>query len=460
MTRPLRASRFARRVALSALVAAIALGCKRPSATSNDDASVDAGIDAEIDAGSVVLPARCVPSLGGATLGETPSDIEIGEAIQTPSGFAIGVLRKLKGELVGSIALVERDAKTVSFVDLGPPHGDAPPPRPIVVGADVFAAFFARAAPPPPGAKPKATRDLVLYRLADGKAQATSTIPEQRDESLAYDVSLGDKGGVVAWDEDAIGNERGNIKIAIVAADTKTITSTRIASPDGSDAELPRLVPRRGGWWLVWVASRLEAPDAGLDPGQEIERPGEKRRFRWLELLALDAAGAAVGAVKRLTVNTGHVSMFDLAPRAGASVPEGLDVIARDDEQAIDGAGGRIVRITVTGDKVDPPIAIVSESVGRGAPDLLDPIGGGTAWLAFSDTHDHVRLVPLDLTRTPTAPPSAEDALDKARVLLVAGTPSKTAGPDGGTTTDVLAAFPDEALGQIRFASCTWWPAR
>ena len=456
MTRAHRASGFAR-VTLSALVATIALGCKRPSATSNEDASVDAGIDAEIDAGPVVLPARCVPSLGGATLGETPSDLEIGEAMQTPSGFAIGVLRKVKGELVGSIALVEKDAKTVSFVDLGPPHGDAPPPRPFVVGVEVFAAFFARAAPPPPGGKPKTTRDLILYRLADGKAQATSTISEQRDESLAYDVSLGDKGGVVAWDEDAIGNERGNIKIAVVTADTKTIASTRIASPDGSDAELPRLVPRRGGWWLVWVASRLEAPDAGLDPGQEIERPGEKRRFRWLELLALDAAGAAVGAVKRLTVNTGHVSMFDLAPRAGADV---LDVIARDDEQAIDGAGGRIVRITITGDKVDPPIAIVSESVGRGAPDLLDPIGGGTAWLAFSDTHDRVRLVPLDLARTPTAPPSAEDALDKARVLLVAATPPRTQGPDGGTTTDVLAAFPEEALGQIRFATCTWWPVR
>ncbi len=445
---------FGGRAALVAAMAMTVFGCKRPSAAPSEDAAVDAVADVEADAGPIVLPARCVPSLGGATLGDTPSDLEIGEAIQTPSGFAIGVLRKVKGETVGSVALVEKDTKTVSFVDLGPPHGDAPPPRPIVQGVEVFAAFFARAAPPPAGGKPKVTRDLALYRLAEGKAQPTATIPQQRDESLAYDVAIGDKGGIVAWDEDAIGNFRGNIKIALVSADTKTITSTRIASPDGSDAELPRLVPRHGGWWLAWVASRLEAPDAGLDPGQEIERPGEKRRFRWLELVALDATGAAVGAVKRLTVATGHVSMFDLAPRAGASVEGTLDILARDDEQAMDGAGGRIIRITITGDKVDPPIAIVSESVGRGAPDLLDPGGGGSAWLAFSDTHDRVRLVPLDLTRTPTAPPSAEDALDKARVLLVAANTTKS-GPDGGTTTDVLAAFPEEALGQIRFVGCT-----
>lgn len=444
--------------ARAVLFAALAIvACKKPSAAWTDDAGTDASaVDAEVDAAPVVLPARCVPSIGGATLSETPSDVEIGEAVATPTGFAVGVLRKVGGETVGSVAIVSADTKTVTFADLGAPHGDAPPPRAIAQGADVYAAFFARAAPPPPGQKPKTTRDLSLYKIADGKAVATSIIAEQRDESLAYDVALGEKGGVVAWDEDAIGNERGNIKIAIVSADTKTASPPRIVSPDGSDAELPRVVARKsGGWWLVWAASRLEAPDAGLDPGQEIERPGEKRRFRWLELVALDAAGAP-GPVKRLTPNNGHVSMFDLAPRAnltGAPGGEVLDVVARDDEQAIDGAGGRIVRITISGDKVDPPVAIVSESVGRGAPDLLDPVGGGAAWLAFSDTHDRVRLLPLDGTRTPIAPPSAEDALDKARALLVV---RATAGADGGgVSTDVLAAFPQEPRGQVRFVTCT-----
>jgi len=422
-------------------------GCRKPSAAWLDDAGSDAeAVDAEvIDAGPVVLPARCVPSLGGATVGAV-GDFEIGEAVATPHGFAIGVLHKVNGEMLGAIALVPSDAKTVTFVDLGPPIGDAPPPRAIAVGADVYAAFFVRPPPPVPGGKPKPTRDLALYRIADGKATLTTTIAEQRDESLAYDLALTDKGGVVAWDEDAIGNERGNIKIALVSADTKTVVSTRIASPDASDTELPRVVARKGGFWLAWVASRLEAPDAGLEPGQEIERPGEKRRYKWLELVALDAAGAQVGAVKRLTPNNGHVSMFDLAARAGG---DALDVIARDDEQAVDGAGGRIVRISIAGDKVDPPIAIVSESVGRGAPDLLDV--AGAAWLAFSDTHDRVRLVPLDATRTPAAPMSGEDALDKARVLLVAGVKPAA---DGGSVTDVLAAFPEEPQGQLRFVGC------
>jgi hypothetical protein len=444
------------------LLTGAASGCRKSSATTAEDAGVAVEVaDVEVvDAGPAVLPARCVPSVGGVTLG-APNEIEIGEAVQTPRGFAIGVLRKANGETVGSVAFVSSDAKSVTFVDLGPPLGDAPPPRVVAQGAEVYAAFYARPAPLPPGAKPRTTRELGLHRIADGKATATSTIAQQRDESLAYDFALGEKGGVVAWDEDAIGNERGNIKLVTTSADTKTLTPARIASPEGSDAEVPHLVARKGGFWLAWVAGRLEAPDAGLEPGQAIERPAEKRRFTWIELVALDGAGAQVGGVKRLTSNSGHVSMFDLAPRAGGDV---LDVIARDDEQQVtagqalgpgqlDGAGGRIVRITVSGDKAEPPIAIVSESVGRGAPDLLDP-AGGASWLAFSDTHDRVRLVPLDATRTPTGPMSGEDALDKARVLLVmaAGAPAAT---DAAITATVLAAFPDEPEGQIRFVTCT-----
>lgn len=450
--------------ALLATFAAAAPSCKRTSSSGDAATEASAVSDANVDAAPTLLPARCKPTEEGATLAEGAdlADLEIGEAAPSRDGFAIGVVRKKDGQLVGSVAMASRDAAAVSFVDLGAPYADAPPPRPVTQGETTYAFFYARGDTPKPAPLAKAatravaeTRELSLYRVAAGKAQLASTLAQQKDESLAFDAALapGDKGMLVAWDEDSIGLLRGEIKVQALGADAKPLGPSRAASPSTSDAELPRLARRRGGYWLVWVARRLEAPDAALDPGHEVETPGEKRAFRWLELAMLDERGAVVGAVKRLTSATGHVSIFDLAAREGGAGREGgevLDIIARDDEQTVDGSGGRVVRITVNGDVADPPIAIVADAVGRGVPDLLAgmPAGAGAgdgasapAWLVYADTTDHVRLLPLDATRSPLAPPSAEDALDKSRPLLA-------------SASGLLVAVPAEPKRQLKLVPC------
>ena len=450
--------------------------------TPPDDADAPS---AAADAGPLLAPPRCallVSGASGASLAPLASDVEVGEAIATQDGFAVGVLRKVHDQTMGSVALLTADpahpatgAMTVAFVDLGQPLGDAPPPLPIVRGTELYATFFALPPQPAdaadPGAHAKlsrqtplaltgAERALRLFRIADQKAQLAQTLPQQQDESLAYDIAVGASGGAIVWDEDVVGVARGDIKIAILSPDLKQTVTTRVASTDASDAELPRIVARRGGYWIVWGASRPEDADAGSAPGEELERPAESRRFRWLEVAEVDERGAQVGAIKPLTPPSGHVSMFDLAPRprelANNAAVDALDVLARDDVQDADGSGGRIVRITVKGDRIDPPIALVSDAVGRGVPVLLDiPLADGIAkippspaasWLAFSDVHDHLRLVPLDATRTPIAPPSDETALEKARLLLGV----KSVGP----AVEFLAAFPTEPSAQIRRVTC------
>ena len=422
----------------------------------------------EVDAAPPVIAARC--KAGGAELavGTDEGDLDIGEAAATRDGFAVGVIHKTKDGMIGGLALVSRDVSHLKLVDLAPPNGDALPPRPFVRGVDLFAAFYDR----PEGKKDsqRGTRVLHVYAIgADGKATVAAAVAQENDESLAFDVAFGERGGLVAWDEDAIGLKNGDIKVATLDGDRGaplTVGATRIGSPIGTDAELPRVVARHGGYWLVWVASKPEeSPDARADPNL-LEGPGEVPSFHWLEVIALDDRGAPVGTTKKLTPATGHVAAFDLAPRAGGDV---LDVIARDDDEAKDGSGGRILRITVRSPvAADPPLALVSEAVGRGTPDLILAADKATSWLEFTDTSDRVRLVPLDEARAPLGPPSVEDALDGARPLFYSGYGGAPAAPGAagatgatgaagaaGATGAMLTAYPEDPKAQLRSLVCT-----
>src|SRR5205807_585503 len=164
--------------------------------------------------------------------------------------------------------------------------------------------------------------------------QTVAAMAQSADESLASDALAVPSGAIVAWDEDAPAGDRGIIKVAVVTLDSaKAQWPGRVASPEASDAESPRLAPRAG-------------------------------------------AGGAVGA-------------YDLETRATGE----LDVFARDDAQPSEGAGGTIARVTVRGDTVDPSLVLVPDGVGRGAFDVVS--GSGQTWLAYADANDRTRLLPL-----------------------------------------------------------------
>ena len=260
---------------------------------------------------------------------------------------------------------------------------------------------------------------------------------------------------LIAWDEDAPARDRGIIKVAHVAfgapAAKKPETGT-IVSPEGSDAEAPRLAPRKGGAWLVWTARRPEPlGDAAIDDTR-IEAPAERRVFQWIEIVALDEHGAVAGAVRKLTPPTGHAGAFDLALRPGGD----LDVLVRDDDEASEGAGGAVRRFAVRGDTVEGPVTIAPDGVGRGTVDVI--AGSDGEWLAYDDPTDHTRVVPLGDARA-RALASVEPALDGARLLVTLGEGGATgapgvpsAGPDGGTAS-LVAVFPS-ADAQLRRVVC------
>jgi hypothetical protein len=273
---------------------------------------------------------------------------------------------------------------------------------------------------------------------------------QQADESLAYDLAWPDGAGaappIVAWDEDApllagqLIADRGVVKVQILGAG-----KPRVASPDTSDAEAPRLLARRGGYWLAWLARRAEpGDDAGAAAA---EGPAERRAYRWVELVALDAKGEATSPVRRITPEKGRVASFDLvtvapSPSAGAGGGDPKLVVVVQDEAAVaEGAGERIVRYTIDGakDRIESG-EVLDGGVGHALADLL-PVAGGDAstsrparWLSFTDTQEHAHLAPLGASLALSGAPTLEPSLDGTRIVA--------SGPAGDVVYAVGPAAP------------------
>ena len=378
-----------------------------------------------------VLPARCQVNATGFSIddGKGLDDLEIGDAVATPAGFAVDVVHRTAAGRVAAVAVLSAGAASMQLHDLGPTLGDAPPPRVAPRGADLVAVSYVVS-------KRSDARELGLYTMtASGEVKATGTIPEPRDDSLAFDLSS----TLVVWDETKAGPApRGVIRGLELAPDAHA-TVARDVSPPDSDAEMPRVAASPGGGALVfWIARRPEAVtpiDASL-----AEITGEARANSWLEVVAVDPHGVPVGAVRRLTSLTGYVSAFDIQsmPAAGGRVD--VLVVARDDGEAVDGSGGALLRVRVRTDGQDPPLAFATDGLGRGAPAFVD---GSPPWLSWVASSEGARLLSLDLTGAPMQLPSIEPALDDGRPL---------AWIEQGRR--LLAAMPGDSATQLRVLSC------
>ncbi|MBN9164166.1 MAG: hypothetical protein J0I07_24590 [Myxococcales bacterium] len=345
-------------------------------------------------------------------------DITVGDVAIGTGGLLAGVIRVDGEKRLASVMRASLDLTTSSIVDVGPPLGDDPPPSPRWNGTTAYVAYFARQ-PSDAGAKLRELRIARLEPSAVGKLEAT--VLQQADESLAFDIAWNDAGvGLAAWDEDAPTKAdaasgpsfegRGFVKVQVLGSEAR-----RVASPESSDAESPRLVPRPGGgFWLGWLARRAE------EEAYAVEGPGEKRAFRWVEVVPLTATGEAAGPVRRITSEKGRVAAFELA-RNGAD----LAVMVQDELASAEGAGARIVRYLVAGEKGESIQSsdVVDGGVGTTLAELVPSTSPaeGARWLAWTDTTDRTHMTPLLAAGlVAAAPPTTEPLLDGARVLAAA----------------------------------------
>lgn len=366
------------------------------------------------------------------------AEVEIGDGIAEEGGYALSVIHPTPAGRTCAVAHMGPGARgPVHLVDLGPTLGDAPPARLVRKDTELLAAAYglhhsSRAA--------ESTRELVVYALADAGPMTRATLAQQRDDSLAFDIASSGRTALVVWDEAATG-PRGVIRSAILSSSEPSgFGAPRDVSPPDRDAETPRMVFTASRFVVFWLARRPEsAPDAAIEQNPA-EALGEARTFGWLESVDLDEHGIPLGAPRALTSATGHISAYDVTALGDGSVL----VVARDDGEAIEGSGGRLLRVRVTAGGVDPPLSFAIDGLGRGAPALVD---GRPHWLAWVGPREQLRMLPLDEIGAPAGPSSAEDAMSDGRPLLALDPP--TAG-----TRQLLVAFPSHADAQVRRFAC------
>ncbi|MCL2723405.1 MAG: hypothetical protein FWD69_03115 [Polyangiaceae bacterium] len=363
----------------------------------------------------------------GARLPLLGEDVIVGEAAIVNGSLLVGVIRRDGAKRVASIVVTDAGLTSPRYVDVGVALGDDPPPVPYAAGGRAFIVYFARKFG-------ESTRELRVARLdlrpgtqSTHALETIAIVPQQADESLAFDVAWGPAIGgatpsaLVAWDEDAprapgrLFASRGLIKVQF-APFAKAGAKAKVVSPEDSDAELPRLLPRRDGYWLAWLANRPEVDDAGA-PSAVSEGPGESRAYRWVEIVALDAKGDPASNVRRVSSEKGRALAFDLAtPASGKSE---IVVLVQDEAASAEGGGARITRYVLDGDRVESG-DIVDSGVGAALAELVPAVDGVTRWLSWVDTRDRARIVPLGPALAPAAPATFEPSLDEARPLIFA----------------------------------------
>jgi hypothetical protein len=419
---------------LRAVAVLMLAACHRGEGSGNSAAGAapSASADASPVAIPAIAPARCTLAPGGGlALGNGPSleDLEIGDAVSYPGGFAVNVVHRTAAGRTAAIALLPPAANSVQLVDLATTLGDAPPPQVVASASNLVAAAYTVP-------KHAGTRELSVYLLSGAsEAKLTAALPQQHDDSFAFDLSA----TLLAWDDIGAGPQPRSVVRVAELSDDGRVGPTRDVSASGSDAESPRIASIDKGHLLFWLARTPEAPPGLADGAPAAEVTGQARVNSWIEMVGTDAHGAPTGPVRRLTPLSGHVSAFDALPLAEPSTSRAL-VIARDDGEAVDGSGGVLLRIIARPDGADPPTAIGVEGLGRGSPTLVGPT---PSWLSWTGPHEEARLLPLDGAGTPQARPSGEPELDEARPLALVGRDGR-----------ILAAAPADPSAQLRVVSC------
>ena len=410
------------------------------------DAAADAGPAPHCTLIATGAPARApAPAPESLDLGVGE---ELGGAIRTPKGFAVGMLRAVDGGRLASVARL--GPSSVASLDLGVSFRDAPAPQPLVRGEDLFAVAYVKPGSPPGTAgtidKIGAHRMLAVYRLGD-TAERLLELPTETDSSFSYDAiaameAASPVGAVVAWDADAGTPPHALVQLATLAPDLRSVRGVRSVrrvgeGADAGDAGDPRLALRTGGYWLTWIARRPEHPLAALPlPAGEVETVSEEATYGWIEAVALDAQGAPSGEPRRLTSTTGHVGKYAVHSDQGA-----LLVVAEDDGAAAGRAGGALEQVIWRGrpDEALDVVHLVRSGVEEDTPPSLVAGASGDLWLSYLHVSGETFLGALPQQR---GLPTPEPLLGHGRFL-------------GELDGRLGLATVDGARWTLRWASCS-----
>ena len=378
------------KLALSLLVC---VGCGRCS--SNAVVVADAGeLQSALEAAAPIFaPSRCAPSNDAVAFDKLGVGEVVGDVALAGDRVIVSSLRSG----VNSVGVAPASLDHVDWTSLGPAFGDAPAAVLATSGDRAYALSWERG-------DGSAARSLVITTVRPAVARTWSTTEPDASESFAVDAAFDGARGLVVWD-----TSRG-IKVSTLVQGAPIVA--RQLSLEHALASAPRVVRRKADWVVVWSERKLDAlPDGAprTQPGEAIESPGEHRAYEWLSFAVVGDDGTTRVAPKRLTSDTGHAGRFDLLLAADDSV----DVFVNDeaDPGARDDVGGRILKLTLRGERVEPAVVVVNGGVGSGAPAAQRSTS--TTWLFFEDSLGRARAQPGG-DGSPL--PSLEPALDDTRL--------------------------------------------
>lgn len=374
---------------------------------------------------------------------DLPFSVEVGVGAALARDFFVTALRS---EAQGSSELLARlggRAQESEVIELGRVRGDAAPARIAASGAELVVGVLEPAA---------GERKLRLGRLQrDPPPSAVrwgAELAQGNDESSAFDLALGEgRVVVVAWDDWNGSGKHGDIHIASLALDALAAPpQTTVVSAAGHDAEAPRLAQRPGGYWLAWLVSAGRAgiatspqPRAPLTGTLEEPAVADPLLFgeRWIELVALDAAGVALGKAVRVTSNGRRVLGFDLTTGTDGQAW----LVWREDAASVLAPGGSVV-LGIVRDGVTTEHLIDDQEVGAGVPSWLSSDTSlSTRWLSFAGRGELARVLPIE---RPGETPAA----------LVLGKSLRDATPLAVSAPDILFAAPRARSIELSVATC------
>lgn len=336
-----------------------------------------------------------------------PFGVNIGGAIPTPFGFAVAGIR---GAGLAFVALLGERAS--HRVDLGQLHGDAETPAVAALGEGLLVALRSTDA---------AGFTIKLGRVA---GPASNTVEWGFELSkLGKTVTgielsaVGARGVLVYQGEE----QQGGAELMLGSFATADLKAAFEVKPlEAKDAEMPRLMPRPGGYWLSWVRTLPELKNTGKKPVEAaLPQDPEERELldvglRVVEVTKLDERGTQLGAALRVGEPRRQVLLYDVAPLGSG----GLLVATRSDSAVPGAEGGALVLSEVGLDGSVREERLEDEEIGAGAPALLsdgDPKQAGP-WLAMSSQSDATRL---GLARGSRTLLQADARLGHAEVIAV-----------------------------------------
>ncbi len=428
-------------------------------------------------------PPRCREALAGAsfTLGEPgrppeedagspialPFALEVGSAVPTGQGFALGALREQRGATTALVALVGAQGASGKLVELGRVHGDVSAPRVAGRGEQLVAVVSDNDA---------SGGTLRLASLgASGAVRWGAERSQRRQESPSFDVELGARRGLLVWNELDATLKRGVVRLSSFdPEDVSKASAPRVVSPKQDDASAPRLQRRPGGFWLTWVSELVPTPKRGAEgrvgaspPARSASRPPEALEVlpelpsehdseqpllsvgpRALKVALLDEGGAVTTPPIALTAATAHVAVYDLATLADGS----LLLAWREDStgEANEGEAVELARVRLDGTLSAGRL----EATGSGAgvatvlPVTSPSPGGPLAWLALASAADLTKLVALDERLAPLDVLAPEPSLGAAEPIAVGAGGWLVSRPKGlAVELGVLVCEPGRATG-------------